>query len=43
MVSHIAHRYIKIKQTQDTMHISVQVHMERECCVFVKSENILKT
>ena len=40
MVSHIAHRYIKIKQTQDTMRISVNYTTERECYVLVNNGNI---
>ena len=31
----------QIKQTQDTMRISIERHMERKCQVLVNSENIL--
>ena len=47
MVSYKIHRYIKcmlwqIQQTQDTMPLSVQLHMERKYYVLVYSENIVK-
>ena len=40
------HRYIKcmlqqIQQTQDTMRVSVQLHMERQYYVLVNVENIV--
>ena len=32
----------QIQQTQDTMRISIQLHMEPKCYTLVNSENIVK-